>query len=40
LKDISIDLIKENGDFVSIEFSAMIKGKAWFWFARKVSALV
>lgn len=40
VKDITIDLIKENGDLVSIDFSAIIKGKAWFWFARKVSALV
>jgi hypothetical protein len=40
VKDITIDLIKENGDLVSIEFSAMIRGKAWFWFARKISALV
>ena len=40
VKDVTIDLIKENGDLVSIEFSAIIKGKAWFWFARKASSLV
>ena len=37
VQNINIDLIKENGDLVSISFSAMIKGNAWFWFARQAS---
>jgi AraC family transcriptional regulator, arabinose operon regulatory protein len=39
VQDIAIDLISKSGDIVNIEFSALVKGKAWFWFARNVSVM-
>ena len=39
VQDISVDLISKSGEIVSIEFSALIKGKAWFWFARKITVM-
>ena len=39
VQDIALDLITSSGDINSIEFSALVKGKALFWFARNSSVL-
>tara|TARA_S200000501_G_C20799512_1_gene733354 strand:- start:337 stop:1491 length:1155 start_codon:yes stop_codon:yes gene_type:complete len=39
VQDIALDLITSTGDITSIEFSALVKGKALFWFARNSSVL-
>ena len=40
VQDISLDLITSKGEMTSIEFSALIKGKVLFWFARNSGILV
>lgn len=35
VQDISMDLITKSGEITCVEFSALVKGKALFWFARK-----
>ncbi|MBT3638605.1 MAG: AraC family transcriptional regulator [Opitutae bacterium] len=36
VKDVTVRLNTKAGDFVKIDFSALIKGNTWFWFARKL----
>jgi len=36
--DLSISLIHQNGADIPVEFSALLKGKNWFWFIRKSSS--
>ena len=40
VKNISVNLVKKDGDHAQIEFSAMSKGNMWFWFAKKSLVLV
>ena len=35
VKDVSVRLLKKDDSLVKIEFSAITKGKTWFWFAKK-----
>jgi hypothetical protein len=39
VQDIALDLITSTGDITCIEFSALVKGKAMFWFARNFRVL-
>ena len=35
VKDISLNLVTNEGSFSKIAFSALTKGNTWFWFAKK-----
>ena len=35
--DLSINLLHQNGSDIPVEFSALLKGKNWFWFIKKSS---
>ena len=35
VKDVTVRLVKSDDTLVKIEFSAITKGKTWFWFAKK-----
>ena len=35
VKDISLNLVTNDGSFSKIAFSALTKGNTWFWFAKK-----
>jgi hypothetical protein len=36
IKDVAVRLNTKDGEYVKIDFSALTKGKNWFWFAKKV----
>jgi len=36
IKDVAVRLNTKDGEYVKIHFSALTKGKNWFWFAKKV----
>ena len=36
IKDVAVRLNTKDGEYVKIYFSALTKGKNWFWFAKKV----
>ena len=38
VREVSVRLIRKDGTRVPIAFSAVLKGKVWFWFARKLPA--
>ena len=35
--DLSIGLVHQNGSIVPVEFSALLKGRNWFWFIKQES---
>jgi AraC family transcriptional regulator of arabinose operon len=40
VQDIDLDLITKSGDIKELEFSAIVKGKAMFWFARVTNSIL